>query len=487
MLFAIGPDPETEGTCTALWGHPFFQELLMADKLKKSVLYTYGIADMFFMLIVGMEMFYFTAFLTDYAQFSMTGAAIILWVTGAFDMVCALIAGVILQKVTLRFGGKYRSWFLIGPALFVPFFILQFSRIGNDLLAAFIIIAGFVISHLLWNVVFTASGAMVGRLSQLPDEITVLSTNRAQGTSAAGLIFSLTGWPMIGFFGAYTNKVAGFTSAAAIYSIFVILGYWYVYKITAGKDPYDEKTVDISQNESGLSIKEIVGLVFRNPPLLSLIVAEIFRFACASIVMAFAYYYFRYVIRNSDRISVFLLATSVAGLLGALAATWVGIRFGKRKVYWISLVLGAAASASAKSLGYTLWGFVAVCCLVTFLGVVAGSMSTALFSDTVVYGEWKTGKNIRAFTMALLNFPIKLGILIRSAVVTFGLAAIGFASNAVPSLGVTDGIISIMTLIPAAACILAAAFFYFGYKIEEHQVLRMQEEIAAKKVMQPVC
>ena len=41
------------------------------EKLKKSILYTYGIGDMFFILMVSMELYYFAAFLTDYAQFSM--------------------------------------------------------------------------------------------------------------------------------------------------------------------------------------------------------------------------------------------------------------------------------------------------------------------------------------------------------------------------------------------------------------------------------
>jgi Na+/melibiose symporter-like transporter len=108
-------------------------------------------------------------------------------------------------------------------------------------------------------------------------------------------------------------------------------------------------------------------------------------------------------------------------------------------------------------------------------------MTTALFSDTVIYGEWKTGKNIRAFTMALLNFPIKLGILVRSAVVTLGLTAIGYVANSVPGPSVINGISYIMTLSPAVLCLLAALVFYYGYRIEDQQVLRMQDEISARK------
>ncbi len=453
----------------------------MVERLSKTLLYTFGVADMFFLLMINMEMFYFTAFLTDYAQFSMTTIGMILWTTGIVDIVCALAAGIILQKVTLKFGGKYRSWLLVGPPIVAPLFVLQFTKLGSDWTAAAIIILVFILSHLLYNVVFTATGAMVGKLSQLPEERTILSTSRSQGMSAAGLIFSVTGLPMVMYFGAHTGKVAGFTVTVGVYAVLMILGFWYVYGITSGKDPYEDVSVDDSSDESKQSLSEIIRLVFHNPPLLLLIVAETFRNTGTLISIAFSFYYFSYVLKNLAFMSVFLLATSVALLIGAFASTWIGIRFGKRNSYWISNILAGLAMASAKFFGTTAWGFTLIFCVGIFFANIAGSMSTALFADTVIYGEWKTEKNIRAFTMALLNFPIKLGILVRSAVVTLGLMAIGYVANAVPGQGVVDGISYIMTLSPAAASVLAALVFYFGYRIEDQQVLQMQDEILIRK------
>ena len=161
----------------------------MAERLNKTLLYTYGVPDLFFSVMINMEVFFFAVFLTDYANFSLVLVGQILGLTSVIDIVCALVGGVILQKVTLRFGGKYRSWFLVGPPLVAPLFILQFTKIGSDLTAAVIIMFGFVASHLFFNVVFAASGSMLGRLSQLPEERTLLSTSRAQGFSAAGLVF----------------------------------------------------------------------------------------------------------------------------------------------------------------------------------------------------------------------------------------------------------------------------------------------------------
>lgn len=454
----------------------------MTKRLNKSLLYTYGIADLGFVLIANMELYFFSAFLTDYAEFSLSITGYILGFTSLADIVFALVGGVILQKVTLMYGGKYRSWFLVGPPVVAVLFILQFTKIGTILSAAIIIGFGFLASHLIWNIVFTASASMVGRLSQSPDERTILSVSRAQGMSAAGIIFGITCLPMIDLFTSHTNGIAGFSLASAVYAILMFLGYLYIYKMTSGMDPYDETISDAGAKAPRQSVFEMVGLALRNPPLLLLILAEVFRNSYIFILASFAVYYFKYVLDNLAFLSVFILAISISRLLGTFAATWIGLKIGKRHSYWIFLVLTAIVFASGKFFGGTAWSFTIVFCVGSLLGMVAGSMSTALFSDTVIYGEWKTGKNIRAFTMALQTFPIKVGVLIRSGVITFGLMAIGFVANTEPTPRVVEGISSIMSFTPAIACIISAGIFYFGYHIEDNHILRMEEEISARKV-----
>jgi glycoside/pentoside/hexuronide:cation symporter, GPH family len=100
----------------------------MAERLSKSLLHTYGIADLFFVVMINMGAYLFASFLKDYAQFSLVIVGNILGLTRLIDILCALVGGVVLQKVTLRYGGKYRSWFLIGPPLVAPLHILQMQE-----------------------------------------------------------------------------------------------------------------------------------------------------------------------------------------------------------------------------------------------------------------------------------------------------------------------------------------------------------------------
>ena len=79
--------------------------------------------------------------------------------------------------------------------------------------------------------------------------------------------------------------------------------------------------------------------------------------------------------------------------------------------------------------------------------------------------------------MGLMNFPIKIGVLIRSGVIAGGLMVIGFVANADPTPRVIEGISSIMALAPAAAYAAAAVIFYFGYRLEDKDIVQMQKEI----------
>ena len=68
----------------------------MTEKLNRSLLYTYGVGDLGFVLMVSMEMYFFSAFLTDYAKFSLSLAGAVLYLTSVADIVCLISAAVFL-------------------------------------------------------------------------------------------------------------------------------------------------------------------------------------------------------------------------------------------------------------------------------------------------------------------------------------------------------------------------------------------------------
>ena len=102
----------------------------MAERLRKPLLYSFGVGDLFFTLLVCMEVYYFSAFLTDYAEFSLKIHGFIVYVTGIGDILCALAAGVVLQRLSMKFKGGYRSWLLLCPPLVVLYSSFSFQESG---------------------------------------------------------------------------------------------------------------------------------------------------------------------------------------------------------------------------------------------------------------------------------------------------------------------------------------------------------------------
>ena len=110
------------------------------------------------------------------------------------------------------------------------------------------------------------------------------------------------------------------------------------------------------------------------------------------------------------------------------------------------------------------------------------STLTAMFTDTVVYYEWKTGKDARGFIMSMLNVPIKIGALLRGVVLSAGLAAAGYvADQAVYTTETIKGVSAVMNLYPAAFLAACTVIVALGYRLSDQKIHQMTEEIAARK------
>lgn len=121
-------------------------------------------------------------FLTDVAQLPLYITGIITSFTAIADAITAILAGIVIDKVNFK-NGKYRPWLLYCPPLVVVFFILIFTKIGGDVTAGIIISIGYILSHAIWNICWTANRNLVPILNDDPDERNFLSGRIAAGSN----------------------------------------------------------------------------------------------------------------------------------------------------------------------------------------------------------------------------------------------------------------------------------------------------------------
>lgn len=115
---------------------------------------------------------------------------------------------------------------------------------------------------------------------------------------------------------------------------------------------------------------------------------------------------------------------------------------------------------------------------------IAYASTPALYADTIIYSEWKTGKNATGWISGLQNVPLKVAILTRGIIINACLAVGHFS----PDLAAEDATIELkkactnaFILVPAIALLIAGCLIVFGFRLTKDKVENYSAEIAARK------
>jgi len=448
--------------------------------LKKSVINLYGLPSFGFQLFVSMEIFFFAAFLTDFAKLPVALAGTVLMVTSIFDIAWVPTAGVILEKSGMRWG-RYRSWLLIGPPLAAAFFILQFTKIGDATFNAFLISVGFIVSHLIWNIFYAGHVAMNNSMTTVREERISMASNRGMFNALGSIAFSIVGAKTIQLLGN-GNQALGCTLTVVASGIVMILCYWALFALTKDYAYHPNSKANATATaKDRMSIGEMLKQILVNPPLIGLMMAELGRYLGRFIIFGFAFYYFKYVVSNLSVIAIFFTGLTVVSFFGAAITAPLAKKFGERNIYILSLGLFIAGLLTVWALPMNYVSFMVVM-FVAYLGYgMPDALGVAMYSATVDYGEWKTGKNARGFIMSLISFPIKTAILVRSVIITGVLVSAGYVADMAPTPELISGIKNGIALVPALFIGAGLLIILVLYRITPQKQKEMIEEIAARE------
>lgn len=457
----------------------------MSDKLSKKVLNFSGICDLGFTMFINIELYYWAAFLTDYAKFSLAMVTIILTLTSVIDCIWIPVSGWIIERCSFKWG-KFRSWLIIVPPVMIFTYAFMFTKIGtSETFAAGVVIVAFAVKTLAQDLAYSAAAAMISDLSNDPKERMVLATRRGQYLAMGNIVFSAIALPIIGILTKFTgNDILGYMLAAIVFGVLNFIFYFLSFIITKGCSVSEvlpgNKSKAIAK-KSKLSVSEMLKAVFKNPPLLTLIIADSFRYIAYFLISATAYYYFIIVLKDLSAMTIYLVITKVVGFIGASVANYCANMFGKKKSYLFSVAIMIISLIFCFYFGRTLEWFILFHIIVNFFLQIAVATLTAMFADTVIYYEHKTGVDARGFIMTMLIVPVKVGAILKSIILGLGLTLAGYAANKVPSDGVADGIAALMNLYPAVFMAVCFLIFLVAYKLTEEKVLQLTAELEERK------
>ncbi len=194
-----------------------------------------------------------------------------------------------------------------------------------------------------------------------------------------------------------------------------------------------------------------------------------------------AAYYFKYYVGRPDLIASFIPAYMIAASVGA-ALTPVMTRFiDKKRLMIILMSLTTLFSCGFFFIPKDQVALMYV--LQVAMGFVLGPKSPLAFSmyaDTADYNEWRTGRRATALTFAAATFSQKLGTAIAVAVIGALFTSLGYVPNAVQSTGSQEGIVWLMSFIPAVFAFLAVVCMFF-YNLDGKRLAQVQAELLARK------
>ena len=100
--------------------------------------------------------------------------------------------------------------------------------------------------------------------------------------------------------------------------------------------------------------------------------------------------------------------------------------------------------------------------------------------DTVDYGEWKTGIRAEGATFGSFSFVQKFASALAGAMAGFILTAVGYVPNAAQSKATLDGILHMLTTIPAVCNIICIVIIIF-YNLSDKKVREIVSETNSKR------
>ena len=409
---------------------------------------------------------------TDVAGISAATAGTLFLVVRIWGGFTDLVAGRRVDETNTRWG-RFRPYLLFGSAPLVLLLVAVFTipdGLSDDAKIVWALVS-YALFQLAYSFVNIPYGSLSAAMTQEPDERARLSTGRVIAVSLTILLIAVVVSPQIE--GADDLQ----SSLTLITVVFAAIGFaLYVWCFLTAREV-------VQRAAAAVSIRETVGMVRRNRPLILLCLSSVLFLTGMFSVQTVGVYYARDVLDDANLYIVMTVVQTVAMIVAAAIVPKAVDAAGKKRTYVVAGVIGASAGigvaltpGSVPALAIGFWGL---------LGIGLGAINTLIFAlqaDTVDYGEWRTGTRAEGGSYSLLSFSRKTGQAIGGSLAAFTIGLGGYVSGAASQSDAAVTSIKVAAGAIPAAVILAATAVMVLYPLTEQALRRMVAEMAVRRV-----
>ncbi len=437
-----------------------------SGKTSYTTRFSYAASDIGCQLVFAPISFYLLKFYTDVFGLAAGVAGTIMLIARFIDAADTPIWGIIFERTKSRWG-KIRPWFLWLCGPFAIFGVLTFLTPDLSGTAKILYAAGtYIAVNILYTGINTPVTSILSVLTTNPQERVVLTCFRMFGSKLGVLLVNLTAMLLVAKLGGGDDR-KGYMLTIPIYAAVAVVLFLVAFRNLKEVVPSDEKPKPMLQG---------FGAIRGNWPWWIIASSSLFFWIAFISRVAAAPYFFEYTLGRKDLVP-FAFALDFISLGTVLCLPWMCRTWSKGTV-WAAGLVGIIVGQFVMAWGLAQGNSVPLIMVGWGLGFLASGAAMAMpfsvISDSVDYGEWKTGVRAAGLLTAIgAAFCLKAGAGLGGALPGWILEARGYVANVAQTDAVLNGIELSVVWLPAIAfaAALIPVLFYRKFERQEPQIL----------------
>lgn len=420
---------------------------------------SYGFGDFGCNIIYTAMTTYLLFYYTDYAGVSAASVGIIMFISRILDGITDIIMGMIVDRTKTKHG-KARPWIL---RMAIPFGIagvLLFSvptSWESEWKLVYIFLTYNLVSGVLYTAINVPYSSLNALMTQDPYERSILSIFRNLFATLGTLIINSYTLTLVDYFG---DNASAWTKTFSIFSVIAVLAFMINFFGTK------ERVKPISEESTHISFKKGICALFKNKYWIMVTSILMLFFINMALTTGSTVYYANSVLGNNQLAQTINSLMNIAQIISMFLIAPFVKRLGKRNSMGIGLILQSIGTIILVISSGSIFVIYASSIIRGIGGAFAGAVMWAMVSDTVDYGEWKTGLRMEGLTNSASSFGYKIGNGLGSALLGVILSLGGYVGQA--TIQSTQAILSIhivFWVLPIIINLLILIILFF-YKLD---------------------
>ncbi len=439
--------------------------------------------DMVYALSASYVMYYYQ----DVLGLSATFVGLILMIARVFDALNDPFMGIIVAKTHSRWG-RFRPWLLSGTVLNA--FVL-YAMFAAPALEGVGLMIYFSVVYILWGVTYTMMDipywSMIPAVTQTPQDRESLSVVGRTCAGVGSALIAMFTMMLVGIFGGNSER-QGFKTVGLIVSVLFVAAEVVCCVLFRENSRSEMKTA---------GVKEMFRALFRNDQAMVVVGSIVLINSALYLTSNFIIYFFKYDFGGENWKASYTLFSTVGGaaqIFGMMVLyPLLRKKLSNTQVFVSSLILALAGYGVLLFLCLT--GFSGNLLVLCIPGVAVFAcngmlsvLTTLFLSNSVDYGQLKTGRREESVIFSMQTFVVKAASGVSVFLAGIGLDLIGLVGNtdetgpiAAQTPETLLGLRLMMTVLPMAVLALALVLFRRKFTLTDQRAAEIVRELQSQE------